>query len=341
MEVKTDSEATIRLLRRALEKSDSNDEILAVVEEIVSERDELLRRQTHLHSLARLVEKTVSDADDLAAEVKKEAEDAAQAKAKEIMAQAEATSRAMLEDTRARGLSETQSEISAMRAAAEEDLKSQLKEWTSKLQAQVKETAESLRSEMLVQVEESKRRFDVFEVDLGKVLSSLCSNAPAAYSADGPGVDGGTSRTKADDGRGAGPAEVAPAAETDAKKPVPPVSPATDSGASVVDVEILPPRDKGTIDNIAAYLNGLDEVLTVQTRHLADKTVLEVELRLPLDIAAKLSDMPQVEQVRQFADNGHTRIETVLTVRSEMEKQRKALDAKAKRLASRIPEMSR
>ena len=48
-------------------------------EELIAERDDLSNARTTSNSLARLMEKTVADADDLAAQIRREAEEKAQA----------------------------------------------------------------------------------------------------------------------------------------------------------------------------------------------------------------------------------------------------------------------
>jgi len=335
MEERLNPGGTIGLLRRRLENVEGREDILSLFEQLVSERDELAKRQEHLHSLARLVEKTVAEADDLVAQIKKEGEEAAQAKAKDIVTQAEAKAREIVEETRARAESETQKETRAMKAAAEKGLECLLKQQMSKLQAQMNDMAERLYNEMLAQADESKRRMDVLREDLGKSITSLWTAA---------GLAGEPSAIEAGDcvenhASGESGSKIRQTGEPTVREPV-----KADQGASepasneanLAVVEILPPRDKETIEHIAKYLNGLDEVVTAETKHMADKSVIEVELRQPLDMASRLLELSEVEELREVNEGGHVKYETVLSVRSEIERQREALNAAANHIASRM-----
>ncbi len=60
------------------------DQVISLVKQLVSERDMLAQRQEHLSSLTRLYEKTISEADELAKQIKQEADEQAQAEYKAI-----------------------------------------------------------------------------------------------------------------------------------------------------------------------------------------------------------------------------------------------------------------
>ena len=77
------------------------EQIVSFVNEIISERDTLLKRQEHLSSLTKLAERTVSEADNLAKRVKEEAEEQAKAEANAIVTKAEEQAQQIIEGKKA------------------------------------------------------------------------------------------------------------------------------------------------------------------------------------------------------------------------------------------------
>jgi flagellar biosynthesis/type III secretory pathway protein FliH len=327
METKKSSQWALDSFRRRLENVEGWKEIQRFVEQLVAERDELATRQEHLHSLARLFEKTVSDADDLAAQIRREAEETAQAQARDIVEQAEEKSRNLLEETRSQALLEAQDGVSAMRASAERELQASFKRQATEFQARVKEISERLHHEMLVQAEECTRRLTQFEGELEKSLSFPLvpvtgQNATGSIEA--------ALKSSLEAAIAGQPASSESAAGSNVE---------TEGEASegrLVEIEILPPRDKAAIEAITAHLSGLREVAAVDVTHLTDRTMIHVLAIHPLDVTAELSGLGEVESAREASEGGRTKVQVVLAVRGELEREREALNMKARRLATRI-----
>ena len=327
METRTNANGSLDSFRRHLENVEGREEMLSIVQKLIDERDELARRQEHLHSLARLFEKTVSNADDLAGQIKKEAAESAESQAREILAQAEERSQHLLEEIKSQALLETQDEVSTIRASAEREIQAAFRQQAAVFQGQVKETAERLYREMLAQAEECSSRLSVFEAELEKNLSGL--HIPAVRTEDTESIR--------DEPRTA--VREAPAKQPSSQAAAPAASPAKGKAASqekLVEIEILPPRDKAAIDTISAYLNRLDEVAAADVVHMTDRTMIRVLLLQPIDVAARLSGLSEVESARDVADGEHSKVEIVLSVHAAMEKEREALNLRAHRLAARI-----
>jgi len=84
------SERGVReLFGYTLKNVKDGERILTYMEKLAAERDILEERQQHLTSLTRLFEKAIYDADDLAAQIKKEAEEQARTEAGAILSQAD------------------------------------------------------------------------------------------------------------------------------------------------------------------------------------------------------------------------------------------------------------
>ena len=71
-------------------------------------------------------------------------------------------------------------------------------------------------------------------------------------------------------------------------------------------------------------------------KHLAEKSLIDVLLFRPVELTEKLSGLSEVAEVREVADSDESRIEVVLSVASEIAKEREAINLKANRIASRI-----
>ena len=160
----------LALFRPSLKKVEFGEEMLSLIEKLIAERDELLDRQEHIYSLERLVKKTVSNADELAAQIKNEAEADAQSRSKEIVKQAEEQAQKILEEARAKALEGVDAEILAKRAAAEAGLHATLNEHREDLDAELKVFSEELYQQMLTRAEDGRQLLEVFRKRLEENL---------------------------------------------------------------------------------------------------------------------------------------------------------------------------
>jgi hypothetical protein len=222
---------------------------------------------------------------------------------------------------------EAQDEVSAMRAGAERDLQASFRLQAAMFQSHVRETAERLHREMLAQAEECARRLSAFEAELEKGLS--CLPIPAVKSEEAQHSQDGVI-----DAVRAAIADQASSPGTDSTPLHHGIE--TDPREKTVEIKILPPRDKDAIEAIGAYLNRLDEVAAADVVHMTDMTVIRVLLLQPIDLAVRLSGLREVESAREVNEGDSEKIEVVLSVRSELEREREALNTKAHRLATRI-----
>jgi len=335
--------STMAMIRRSIEKVADRDEILSFIGQLVSERDDLLKRQEHLNSLARLMEKTVSDADDMAAQIKREAKGEAEAQVKEIMAQAEQNAKQVLEEAKLVAAA-TESEVRTIRENADKTLRSALEDQAARWREHVKQASERLYEQMLAQAEESKRRLDAFQEEFGQVLASVKAaggptSAPAAEAAKErksvfeSATDESAGRESLPEAAN-GEAKAEASAEASGEAPASAKDAKTDE--ETVEIVILPPRDKQAMESIRKFLEMQDEVAAVNVEHMTDRTAIQVLLAKPFNVAEKLSGLSEVERLQTVKDGAKTKIQIVLSVTSEIERERDRLGVRANRIASKI-----
>jgi len=280
------------------------------------------------------MEKTVSEADDLAAQIRADAEQKAQDHAKEVLAEAEEKARQVLEEARAKAVAETENEVRAIKENAERALEGTLGEHAARWQEQVKQAAERLYEQMLAQAEEAKRRLEAFQGDLARLAGSVRVSsdqpvAPAVETVPEPALDEVPEPKSVFE-----PAKAAEVAETKAESTAP-VRYAKGQ-EELVDIVILPPRDKQAMESIRKFLERQEEVAAVNVEHMTDRTLIQVLLAQPLNVAERLSGLSEVERLQTVSDDAKTKIQVVLSVHSEIERERDRLDFRANRIASKI-----
>lgn len=295
----------LAMFRPILAKVEFGNEMLSLVQKLIEERDQLLQSQEHLRSLGRLAEKTVYEADQMAAQIKKEAEAEALEKVQKIV-----------EETRARAL-----------ADAETELQGTLKQRREKLLSQVREQSEGLHRQMLTHAEESKRRLESLQTTLEESLSNVLVTLPGHA-------------CEPESEKNAGVAEEAMGAEKTDSGPEATIEGSAEPGAEdppeLVEIDILPPRDKQAMEGIKRYLEMQDEVGAADICHLTDKTLIRVRLLRQMDVAERLSGLSEVEDVKTVKDSGQHKLEVILSVHGELEREREALNVRANKMAARI-----
>jgi hypothetical protein len=135
-------------------------QVAMFITELIGERDELLQRQDHLASLTKLAERTIAEADKLAADIKKEVEEKSQAQAAMILAKAEKEAQELMEQKRTEILdvankeaqavrAEAQQEAEAIKARAKQEVERLLSQQQQRVQRETKEMAQKLHGQLL------------------------------------------------------------------------------------------------------------------------------------------------------------------------------------------------
>ncbi len=128
-------------------------QVVGFTTELIKERDALLQRQEHLSSLTRLAEKTILEADELAEEIQRTAEEEGKTKTSKILAEAEQQARELAEQKQSEILAAANEAAAAIRAAAEQEVELLLGQQRQRLQAEIKEMAQKLHSQLVAQLE--------------------------------------------------------------------------------------------------------------------------------------------------------------------------------------------
>jgi hypothetical protein len=135
-------------------------QVAMFITELIGERDELLQRQDHLASLTKLAERTIAEADKLAADIKKEVEEESQAQAAMILAKAEKEAQELMEQKRAEILdvankeaqaikARAHQEAEAIRAKARQEVEILVAQQQQRMQRETKEMAQKLHGQLL------------------------------------------------------------------------------------------------------------------------------------------------------------------------------------------------
>ena len=253
----------------------SEAQVVSLVNELISERDTLIKRQEHLSSLVQLAERTVAEADNIAKQVKEEALEQSKAEADAITAQAEEQARQMIEEKRAEAVAIAEKEAEAIKAKAEHEAELLLEEKVTGIQSELRSTAQRLCTELLSQLESLKQQITASEADFEHKLSQPIEETSTV--------------TMEEDERHDKLLELIQAIDR------------TDTDEPEWELEILPPIDTMKMMGIVTHLDSLPEVEKTEIIPRTDKPSIIVFLREPIHLTDVLKTLPEVAQVKEDA----------------------------------------
>lgn len=295
-----------RSLREAIADLDDK-QILSLVQQLIDERESLLKRQEHLVSLSRLSEKTIAAADEVARQIKEEAKQQAEAEASTIITSAKGNADKILEERRIAAIGSAQKEFVAVKARYLQEFDTFSENSINKFESRIKEVTHEISDSMSAYTESLKEQFITFQIDLEQKLSNLENMMP---------VEPGKIDTMS---------PLTPAKASD-----------TIAGRELRIVEILAPRDKDRIEALKAHLDSLEDVIQTELKHMVDRTLIEVTLLKPLDLTNIMADWPEVEMVQDSLVEGQHRTQVMLGVESEIAVEKGMLNHKINRIAHHI-----
>lgn len=236
-------------------------QVVSVINELVGQRDRLIRHTEHLSSLTRLAEKTVTEADKLAEEMKTEAIERAKTEAAEIIVKAEAQAQQMGNENK-------------------------------RIRLELKDSVQRLYSQLLSELEGLKRKVVELQVESEHGLSqpaeetdtvAMAAEEIPSYSSELiPTID----RTST--------------SELEEQAPVPDeLDMTTDEGK--LELEVLPPIDIMKILEIVNYLDSLPEVENTELIPHTERPSIVVSLREPIPLIDMLRALPEVAYVKEDA----------------------------------------
>jgi len=253
----------------------SEAQVVSLVNELISERDTLIKRQEHLSSLVQLAERTVAEADNIAKQVKEEAIEQSKAEADTIVAQAKEQAQQIIEERRAEAVAIAEKEAEAIKATAEHEVELLLEEKVKGIQSELRSTAQRLCTELLSQLESLKQQITASETEFEHKLSQPTEETSTV--------------TMEEDERHDKLLELIQAIDQ------------TDTDEPEWELEILPPIDTMKMMGIVTHLDSLPEVEKAEIIPRTDKPSIIVFLREPIHLTDVLKTLPEVAQVKEDA----------------------------------------
>jgi cell division septum initiation protein DivIVA len=288
---------SFKIVKRGLDES----EVTAFVKEVMSERDQLLKRQENLTMLTRLYEKTVIEAGELAKQIEKEAREKVQKEANTILTQAHERAKVMTEQQKTEAAALVQQQLNSVKGHLKQQLDTLFKEEIARAQSTIKEAAKQVSDTMLSQADNLIKMGRDFEINLD---SEMFKTVPAATMAKTTVNVKGSASIKTDTAAAGLPGK---------------------NEKDIVEVEIKLPRDQDEIANIKHALDIKPEINHVELQTMVDKSVLNVVLTKPVDLLEFLRGLPEVYQADSAPGNGHKKIIVTLAAKAQLDAQNNEL----------------
>lgn len=240
-------------------------QVTSLINELVSQRDQLNERTEHLSSLTNLAERTVTEADKLAEEMKTKAIEQAKDETASLIAEAE---------TKAQ---EIESEIKKVQLELRSTVQGILSQLLSGLD-NLKQQAEAL------QAESEQKLAQPAEMD--EAVTEPANEAPVDTQEPTPTTNQSDSgeETKEE------PEKVPASNEQETTLP---------DGNLDLELEILPPLDIMKIMEIVTYLDNLPEVENTELIPNTERPSITVSLREPIELTGMLSTLPEVANIEE------------------------------------------
>ena len=254
------------------------EQVVSFVNELMNEREELLKSVEHLSSLTRLAEKTVVEADNVAQQTQKEAAEQAKAEANAIVAKAEEEAQQVVEEKRAEAIAMADREAEAIKANAQQQAELMLGERAKRIQPELRGVAKRLYGELLSQLESLKQQVVASEEEFDHNLSQPLEETSNVNMETDKVSDEFLELIQTID-------------ETNASEPE-------------WELEVLPPIDLTQMIDIMNYLDRLPEVEKTELIPRVDRPSIMVFVCEPIHLVDMLRTLPQVAQVIEDVTEG-------------------------------------
>ncbi|HEX73894.1 MAG TPA: hypothetical protein G4N93_01935 [Dehalococcoidia bacterium] len=272
-------------------------QVTSFINEIVNQRDTLVQRDEHLLSLTKLAEKVVSEADNLAEEIKTEAIEQGKAEAATIIVKAEEQSQRMIEEKRTEIVTIANEQAAAIKANAEREVELLLEKRKKPIQDELINFVHQLCGQLVSELDSLKQQ----AVALGAAFEDKLSQVTEETSAV---------TMEADDIHAQSQELIQTINQIVTSEPEEKASVSADDADTVpyerepeFEVEIIPPVDIIKIMRIVNYLDSLPEVENTELIPLTDSPSILVFLREPIGLIDMLGTLPEVAEVKEDATN--------------------------------------
>ena len=254
-----------RLFKRADYGLDEK-QIASFVEELIRERDMLLKQQEHLFSLIRLAERATVGADSMAEQSQRG-----------IVGEANGQTRKIIQERKAEAPATASREVEAIKVNAQQQVELLLKEKGKEISPQMRDSIHRLHGELQSQLESFKQQVVTLEAEFERKLSQLSGGTGAV------GREADKMRDEFRELMGA----------MDQSK--------TGEPEPDWEVQILPPID---IMQALAIMTSLDNFPEMEKTELIpdiNKPTIAVFVRKPINLIDMLRTLPQVAMVKEDA----------------------------------------
>ncbi len=282
---------------RRVENGLDKDQVTSLINELISQRDTLVQREEHLSSITKLAEKMVTQADNLAEELKTEAIDQGKAEAAVIIAKAEEQTQQMIKEKRAEIVTIANEQAAAIKAEAERKAELLLKNQTKIIQDELSNFVHQLCSQLVSELDSLKQQ----AVALGAVFEDRLSQITEDTSAVTMEAD--EIRAESQELIPTTDQTITSESEEKALVSADEAKMAPYEREPEFEVGIMPPIDIIKVMGIVKYLDSLSEVENTELIPLTDSPSILVFLREPIHLIDTLKTLPEVAHVKEDATN--------------------------------------
>jgi hypothetical protein len=234
-------------------------QVTSLINELITQRDQLTKRTEHLASLTNLAERTVTEADKIAEEMKAQAVEQAKNETASLIAEAE---------------------IKAQEIESE----------TKRIQLETKNSVQGILSQLLLEIDSLKQQVEVLQAESEqKLFQPLETDEPVTKQADETPVDSQEPIPVANQTKTGEEAVQAPASSE--------TTPEGDNLA--LELQIVPPLDIMKIMEIVTYLDNLPEVENTELIPNTERPSIIVSLREPIELTSMLNALPEVANIEE------------------------------------------
>ena len=253
----------------------AEEEVRAYIEELISQRNALSKRQEHLAGLTELAEKTIIEANNLSQLMMKKSAEHAKAEADKILSKAEQDGEQIVKTKKTEAKTAAEKEAAMILAEAHRQAALIKEEQFNSIRTEANNLAKKLQNELLANIENVKKQ----------IMTIGIKAEPAVP------VSHGTP----------------PAAKGDNKEKSGPVLSEGEKGVlreriPWLEIEIMPPMDIEKIMEFIAQLESLPKVKTTDLLPETPNPLIRVFLNEPSPLAEMLRAFPEVAQVIELSE---------------------------------------
>ena len=301
-------------------------EVGPFINDLIDQRDSLIKRENHLSSLTKLAEKTITEADKLAEEIRAEAKKQAEIDAVEVVNQAEEKAKKEIEEERTEVINKANTEATAIVEEAKRDAELLLENQKKKIKPEIRQFVHQISSQMLSELERINRQVEILESELEQKLLKFDEETTVKITEEATGeiteeipeenyqiydnVLDSVEDSEDTDNSGTDEPEEKMALFADD------LNIDTDEAEPQWELEILPPMDIMKVMSVVTHLDSLPEVEKTEIIPRSDKPSIMVFLRESIQLNDVIKEFPEIVDVTEDeidTNGGPNKLQLTLT----------------------------